>query len=79
MNNYDTKTWVWEAQINALKSELEVQAAENRKLRAALGFARGAARLALAKASTTALGDFAVSALEAIETNADAALEGKHD
>ena len=36
MNNYDTKTWVWEAQINALKSELEVQAAENRKLRAAL-------------------------------------------
>ena len=36
MNSYDTKTWAWEAQINALKSELEVQAAENRKLRAAL-------------------------------------------
>lgn len=51
--------------------------AENEKLRAALGFARGAARLALAKASTTALGDFAVAALEAIEKNADFALEGK--
>lgn len=36
MNSYDTKTWAWEAQINALKSELEVQAAENTKLRAAL-------------------------------------------
>ena len=36
MNSYDTKTWAWEAQINALKSELDVQAAEIRKLRAAL-------------------------------------------
>jgi hypothetical protein len=42
MNNYDTKTWLWEAQINALKSELEVQAAENRKLRAALDEAQQA-------------------------------------
>ena len=36
MNSYDTKTWAWEAQVNALKSELEVQAAEIERLRAAL-------------------------------------------
>jgi len=42
MKNYVTKTWLWEAQINALKSELEVQAAENRKLRAALDEAQQA-------------------------------------
>lgn len=38
MNNYDTKTWLWEAQINALKSELDVQADKNRKLRDALQY-----------------------------------------
>lgn len=32
MNSYDTKTWAWEAQINALKSELDVQVAENERL-----------------------------------------------
>lgn len=33
MNSYSTTTWAWEAQINALKSELEVQAHDNRNLR----------------------------------------------
>ena len=47
MNSYDTKTWAWEAQINALKSELEVQAAENRKLRAALKEIRDAGPMTL--------------------------------
>lgn len=32
MNSYDTRTWAWEAQINALKSELDVQVAENERL-----------------------------------------------
>lgn len=60
-------------------SRIALLTAENARLRAAMGFVRGAARLALAKASTAALNDFAVAALEAIETNADAALEVKHD
>ena len=36
MNSYRTDTWAWEAQVNALKSELEAQAAEIERLRAAL-------------------------------------------
>ena len=73
MNSYDTKTWAWEAQVNALKSELEVQATENMLLRAALRNVRD-------KRREMDMGDLSADeAVWEVDAIARAALEGKHD
>jgi hypothetical protein len=76
--DYDTRCYA-ASEIAILRLEKQKLREEVERLRAALMFGRGAARLAIAKASSSGLSDFAVAALEAIETNADAALEGAND